>query len=45
MLIFLALLYFCLACSLIFLLGFPAGRAAILQCLYGHRVTDVIDRM
>jgi peptidoglycan L-alanyl-D-glutamate endopeptidase CwlK len=35
MLIFLALLYFCLACSLIWLACFPAGRASILQLLGG----------
>ena len=33
MLIFIALLYFCLACSLIWLLVFPAGRASLLQLL------------
>jgi peptidoglycan L-alanyl-D-glutamate endopeptidase CwlK len=35
MLIFLALLYFCLACSLIFLVCFPSGRAAVLEYLAG----------
>jgi len=35
MLIFLALLYFCLACSLIWLACFPSGRAAVLQFLGG----------
>jgi peptidoglycan L-alanyl-D-glutamate endopeptidase CwlK len=35
MLIFLALLYFCLACSLIWLACFPSGRASILQLLGG----------
>jgi peptidoglycan L-alanyl-D-glutamate endopeptidase CwlK len=35
MLIFLALLYFCLACSLIFLVCFPTGRAAVLNFLGG----------
>jgi peptidoglycan L-alanyl-D-glutamate endopeptidase CwlK len=35
MLIFLALLYFCLACSLIWLACFPSGRAAVLQLLGG----------
>ena len=35
MLIFLALLYFCLACSLIWLACFPSGRSAILQFLGG----------
>ncbi len=33
MLIFIALLYFCLASSLIWLVFFPAGRAAVLQIL------------
>jgi peptidoglycan L-alanyl-D-glutamate endopeptidase CwlK len=33
MLIFIALLYFCLACSLIWLALFPAGRASLLQLL------------
>lgn len=33
MLIFIALLYFCLASSLIWLVFFPAGRAAVLQVL------------
>ncbi|WP_296944914.1 M15 family metallopeptidase [uncultured Massilia sp.] len=33
MLIFLAFLYFCVACGLIWLAAFPAGRAALLQCL------------
>jgi peptidoglycan L-alanyl-D-glutamate endopeptidase CwlK len=33
MLIFIALLYFCLACSLIWLAFFPAGRASVLQML------------
>jgi peptidoglycan L-alanyl-D-glutamate endopeptidase CwlK len=31
MLIFLALLYFCLACSLIWLAAFPSGRAVLVQ--------------
>ncbi|WP_082439541.1 MULTISPECIES: M15 family metallopeptidase [unclassified Massilia] len=35
MLIFLALLYFCLACSLIWLACFPAGRVTVLQLLGG----------
>jgi peptidoglycan L-alanyl-D-glutamate endopeptidase CwlK len=35
MLIFLALLYFCLACSLIWLACFPSGRASVLQLLGG----------
>jgi hypothetical protein len=35
MLIFLALLYFCLACSLIWLACFPSGRASILLLLGG----------
>jgi peptidoglycan L-alanyl-D-glutamate endopeptidase CwlK len=35
MLIFLALLYFCLACSLIWLACFPSGRASIVQFLGG----------
>jgi peptidoglycan L-alanyl-D-glutamate endopeptidase CwlK len=35
MLIFLALLYFCLACSLIWLACFPAGRASMLHFLGG----------
>jgi peptidoglycan L-alanyl-D-glutamate endopeptidase CwlK len=35
MLIFLALLYFCLACSLIWLACFPSGRASVLQFLGG----------
>ncbi|ALK99499.1 peptidase M15B and M15C, D,D-carboxypeptidase VanY/endolysin [Massilia sp. WF1] len=33
--IFLALLYFCLACSLIWLACFPAGRVTVLQLLGG----------
>ena len=33
MLIFLAFLYFCLACSLIWLALFPGGRASVLQAL------------
>jgi len=33
MMIFLALLYFCLACSLIWLAFFPAGRTAVLHLL------------
>jgi peptidoglycan L-alanyl-D-glutamate endopeptidase CwlK len=33
MLIFIALLYFCLACSLIWLAFFPSGRAQVLQVL------------
>lgn len=33
MLIFIALLYFCLACSLIWLALFPAGRASVLHLL------------
>jgi peptidoglycan L-alanyl-D-glutamate endopeptidase CwlK len=33
MLIFVALLYFCLACSLIWLVLFPNGRASVLQLL------------
>jgi peptidoglycan L-alanyl-D-glutamate endopeptidase CwlK len=33
MLIFIALLYFCLACSVIWLAVFPAGRASLLQLL------------
>lgn len=37
MLIFLALLYFCLACSFIWLACFPAGRASVLQFLGGFR--------
>lgn len=37
MLIFLALLYFCLACSLIWLACFPSGRASVLQFLGGFR--------
>jgi peptidoglycan L-alanyl-D-glutamate endopeptidase CwlK len=35
MLIFLALLYFCLACSLIWLACFPSGRASVLLFLGG----------
>jgi peptidoglycan L-alanyl-D-glutamate endopeptidase CwlK len=35
MLIFLALLYFCVACSLIWLACFPAGRASVLHFLGG----------
>jgi peptidoglycan L-alanyl-D-glutamate endopeptidase CwlK len=35
MLIFLALLYFCLACSLIWLACFPSGRASVLHFLGG----------
>ena len=35
MLIFLALLYFCLACGLIWLACFPSGRASVLQFLGG----------
>jgi peptidoglycan L-alanyl-D-glutamate endopeptidase CwlK len=35
MLIFLALLYFCVACSLIWLACFPSGRAAVLHFLGG----------
>jgi peptidoglycan LD-endopeptidase CwlK len=35
MLIFLALLYFCLACSLIWLACFPSGRSSVLQFLGG----------
>jgi peptidoglycan L-alanyl-D-glutamate endopeptidase CwlK len=35
MLIFLALLYFCLACSCIWLACFPSGRASVLQFLGG----------
>jgi peptidoglycan L-alanyl-D-glutamate endopeptidase CwlK len=33
MLIFIALLYFCLACSLIWLVMFPSGRASVLHLL------------
>lgn len=35
MMIFLALLYFCLACSLIWLACFPSGRSSVLQFLGG----------
>jgi peptidoglycan L-alanyl-D-glutamate endopeptidase CwlK len=35
MLIFLAFLYFCLACSLIWLACFPSGRASVVQFLGG----------
>jgi peptidoglycan L-alanyl-D-glutamate endopeptidase CwlK len=35
MLIFLALLYFCLACSLIWLACFPSGRSSVVQFLGG----------
>src|SRR5438128_608614 len=35
MLIFLALLYFCVACSLIWLACFPSGRASVLHFLGG----------
>ncbi|MEO7493502.1 MAG: M15 family metallopeptidase [Massilia sp.] len=35
MLIFIALLYFCLACSVIWLLAFPAGREAALRQVQG----------
>jgi peptidoglycan L-alanyl-D-glutamate endopeptidase CwlK len=37
MLIFLALLYFCLACSLIWLAFFPAGRDVMIQLMTGMR--------
>ncbi|MFL6675070.1 MAG: M15 family metallopeptidase [Massilia sp.] len=37
MLIFLALLYFCVACSLIWLAFFPAGRDAVLHLLLAAR--------
>lgn len=37
MLIFIALLYFCVACSLIWLACFPTGRALINQLMFGLR--------
>jgi peptidoglycan L-alanyl-D-glutamate endopeptidase CwlK len=37
MLIFVALLYFCVACSLIWLACFPTGRALINQLMFGLR--------
>ena len=37
MLIFVALLYFCVACSLIWLACFPSGRTLINQLVFGLR--------
>ena len=44
MLIFVAFLYFCLACSLIWLMVFPSGRDFLMQLVAGRRLRKFMRR-